>query len=171
MFPVLSNYQMVLVLSTMFLLLMWVFESFFLIKLYGKIKRGFKIWSKPLSNEAREYLINPANNIIVPHQINWGAPYYSFILLENNEVIVRPFTRAIFPIVGYVNLLEPNARLEYRGGVSHFLVFLLAFAYSYYFFILLYGLIVIINYLVLVRNLDDYLNKKVVHAQLASSRR
>ncbi len=171
MFSFLSNYQRVLVLSTMFLLLMWVFESFFLVKLHRNMKRGFKIWSKPLSNETREYLINPANNIIVPHWINWGAPFYSFIILKNNEAIIRPLTRAIFPCVGYVNLKKPNARLEYRGGVSHFFVFLLAFAYSFYFVIPFFALILIINYWIIVRAIDNYLNKKIMRNALVTNRK
>ncbi len=171
MFSLLSNHQRILVLSIMLLVLMWVFESFFLVKLHGNMKRGFKIWSKPLSNEMREYLSNPEKSIIVPHRFNLGVLVYSFIILESNEVIIRPFTRAIFPIVGYVNLLKPNTRLEYRGGVSHFFVFLLAFAYSFYFVIPFFTLILIINYWVLVRVLDNYLNKKVMRDSLVTSRK
>jgi hypothetical protein len=174
MFSFLSNYQRILVLAIMFLVLMWILESFFLVKLHGNKKRGFKIWSKSLSNDMREYLSNPANNIIVPHWFynnNEGAPVYSFIILENNEVIIRSATVALFPCVAYVNLIKPNAKLEYRGGVSHFFVFLLALAYSFYFVIPFFALILIINYWIVVRAIDNYLNKKIMREALVIGRK
>ncbi|MCJ7483825.1 MAG: hypothetical protein MUO31_12780 [Thermodesulfovibrionales bacterium] len=161
MFSFLSNYQIILVLAIMFLVLAWMLELFFLVKLSGNTKLGFKIWSKPLSSEAQEYLSNFAENIIEPHQIGWQAPVYSFIKVENNEVIIRPLRLTLIPCIAYVNLIKPNAKLEYRGGVSHFFVFLLAFAYAFYLVIPLFALMLVINYWVGIQVIDNYLNKKI----------
>jgi len=160
MFSFLSDYQRILVLTIMFFGLMWILESFFLVRLTGNIKRGFKIWSRPLPNEAQEYLSNLTKNIIEPHRIGFQT-VYSFIQVESNEVIVRQFHRTLIPFVAYVNLTKPNARLEYRGGVSHYFVFFLAFVNAFYFVIPLFALLLAINYWMEMRAIDNYLNKKI----------
>ena len=147
----------------MFLMLMWFIESFLLVKLRGNMKRGFKIWSKPLSNETRErlsLLSNPANYVIEPFRSR-GTIFYSFIMVENNEAIISPYPRTIFPCVAYVNLFRPQARLEYRGGISHFFVFVLAFAYAFYLVIPIFAIILVIDYWVGIWDIDNYLNKKI----------
>ena len=160
MFSFLSNYQKILMIAIIFLMLAYALESFFLIKLSGNTKRGFKIWSKPLSSKAQEYLSNLDGNIIEPHQINMQT-VRSFIKMEENEAIIRPLDLPPFPCIGYVNLTKPNATLEYRGGVSHFFVFLLAFAYAFYLVIPIFALILVINYWLGTWVVDDYLNKRI----------
>ena len=164
MFSFLSNYQRILITATMLLVLMWVVESFFLVKLYGNTKRGFRIWSKPLSNEMRAYLGDPTKNILVPHRIS-GNIIYSFIIKKRDEVIICPFNRTIFPCVAYVNLIKPNAKLEHRAGVSHFFALFLALAYSFYSFIPFFALILILNYWIEIRIIDNYLNRKIMRTR------
>jgi len=156
----LFNHQRILVLGIMFIALAWYFETFFLVRRFGKFKRGFKIWSRPLSSKAQEYLGNLAKYIIEPHRVNL-AMSYSFIKVEDKEAIICPYFRLFFPCIGYVNLTKSNAQLEYRGGVSHFLVFLLAFAYAYYLVIPVFILMLIINYWLGILMVDNYLNKKI----------
>ena len=160
----LSDHQGILVLGIMFLALAWYFETFFLVRRFGKIKRGLKIWSRPLSSKAQEYLGSLADNfakyIIEPHRVNL-AMSYSFIIVEDKEAIICPYYRLFFPCIGYVNLAKSNTQLEYRVGVSHFLVFLLAFAYAYYLVIPVFILILIINYWLGIWMVDNYLNKKI----------
>lgn len=145
----------------MFLVIAWYFESFFLIKHSGNIKRGFKIWSRPLSSKAQEYLLNdPPKYLIEPHRVKLQI-VYSFIIVADKEAIICPFDRLFFPCVDYVNLAKSNAQLEYRGGVSHFLAFLLVFAYAYYLVIPIFALLLIINYWLGIVLVDNYLNRKV----------
>ena len=160
MFSFLSNSQRILVIAIMILGLMWVLELFFLTKLSGKMKRGFKIWSKPLSNELRESLANPAKTIIEPHRYR-GTIFYSFIISENNEVIICSYPRTFIPCVAYVNLKNPKAKLEYRGGISHFFVIVLALVYATYLVIPVFALILTINYWVEIRSIDNFLSKKI----------
>ena len=156
----LSNDQRILVLTIMFLFLAWFFESFFLTRPFGKIRRGFKIWSTPLSYNAQAYLSHLTKYIIETRRVRL-ATTHSFVIVEDKEAIICPYYRSIFPCVGFVNLAEPNAQLEYRGGVSHFLVFLLAIVFPNYLVIPVFALILIINYWLSIWMVDSYLNKKI----------
>ena len=162
MYPILDNHQRILISAILFLVLLWALERFFLVKLSGNTKRGFKIWSKPLSSKLREYLTNLSENVISPYKFNFQT-VYSFIQVESNEAIVYSFHPALFLCVGYVNLIQPNAKLEYRGGVSHFLVFLLAIAYGFYLVIPIFALILVFNYWMEIRIIDRYLNKRSIY--------
>jgi len=156
----LSNDQRILGFTILFLFLAWFFESFFLTRRSGNIRRGFKIWSKPLSGKAQDYLTHLTKHIIETRRVRL-ATTYSFVIVEDKEAIVCPYYRSVFPCVGFVNLGEPNAQLQYRGGVSHFLVFVLAIVYPYYLIIPVFALVLIINYWLSIWMVDSYLNKKI----------
>jgi len=156
----LSNAQRILVLTIMFLFLAWFFESFFLTRRSGNMRRGFKIWSKPLSSKAQDYLSHLTKYVIETRRVRL-ATTYSFVIVEDKEAIICPYYRSIFPCVGFANLGEPNAQLEYRGGVSHFLVFLLALVYPHYLVIPVFALVLILNYWLSIWMVDSYLDKKI----------
>jgi hypothetical protein len=157
----LSDPQRILVLGIMLLAVTWFFESFFLVKRSGNIRRGFKLWSKPLSSKAQKYLLNdPPKYLIEPHRVKLQI-VYSFIIVADQEAIICPFYRSFFPCIGYVNLAKSNPQLEYRGGVSHFLAFILALAYAYYLAIPIFALIMIINYWLGIWSVDSYFNKRI----------
>jgi hypothetical protein len=83
----------------------------------GNIKRGVKIWSKPLSWEAGQLLET------LPRLTRYNR---SFILTKGREVLIateRPFWQTgrrdrRIPLIGYVNLNEPETRLEFRMPLS-----------------------------------------------------
>jgi hypothetical protein len=83
----------------------------------GKLKRGVKIWSKPLSWEAGQLLET------LPRLTRYNR---SFILIEGREALIateRPFWQTgrrgrRIPLIGYVNLNEPENRLEFRMPLS-----------------------------------------------------
>jgi hypothetical protein len=157
----LSDHQRILVIGIMVLALAWYFESFFLIKRSGNMKRGFKFWRKRLSSKAQEYLLSdPPKYLIEPHRVNLQI-VYSFIIVADQEAVICPFYRSFFPCIGYVNLAKSNPQLEYRGGISHFLAFLLVLAYAYYLAIPIFALMLIINYWLGIWSVDSYLNKRI----------
>jgi len=113
-----------------------------------------------LSSKAQDYLSHLTKYIIETRRVRL-ATTYSFVIVEDKEAIICPYYRSIFPCVGFVNLAEPNAQLEYRGGVSHFLVFLLAIVYRYYLVIPVFALLLIVDYWLAIWMVDAYLNKKI----------
>ena len=159
----LSDSQRILIVSVMLTTLLWVIESFFLYKLSGNVKRGFRIWSKTLSDNALELFRKfdePANYFIEPF-MSGGNIYYSFIVVRDNEAIISPAHHLLFPCVAYVNLSKTHPSLEYRVGISHFFVFVIAFTYSAYLIIPFFTLVLIINYWIEIRSIDNFLNKKM----------
>jgi len=93
----------------------------------GEIKRGIKIWSKPLSNEVRQYLIRLTNDYV---DENFLSIHQSFVRVKSQEILVSYKSWILatpFQYVGYVNLSLPNSRLEFRSSLPlHLFVVLLA---------------------------------------------
>jgi hypothetical protein len=83
----------------------------------GEIKRGIRIWSKPLSNEVRQYLSQLTTDYI---DENFLSIHQSFIRVKDHEILVCYKSWILstpFQYVGYVNLALPNSRLEFRSSL------------------------------------------------------
>lgn len=136
-----------------------VLESWFLVIPSGRKKRGFKIWSRPLSKREYEFL-NSKPLYFVKRYWRRGI-VYSFIRADDSEAIISPAFqgRILFPYVGYVDLSEPIPRLQYRTCLTlHFIPILLAFTHVSF----LIGLPVIaINFFVATKGIDRFLSYHV----------
>ena len=158
-----SDLQRILVVAAMLTLILWVIESFFLVELSGKTKRGVKIWSKSLSNSTLDLLKKldyPSNHVIEPFWSR-GRIIHSFIIFRNDEAIISPAPHSLFPCVAYVNFTKAHPNLEYRIGISHFFVFVIAFASTTYIIIPFFALTLAISYWIEISRIDNYLKRKL----------
>jgi hypothetical protein len=158
-----SDLQRILAVAAMLTLTLWVIESFFLVELSGKTRRGIKIWSKSLSNSTLDLLKKldyPSNHIIEPFRSR-GRIIYSFIIFRDDEAIISPAPHSFFPCVAYVNFSKAHPNLEYRVGVSHFLVFVIAIAATTYVIVPFFALILTISYWIEISRINNYLKRKL----------
>jgi hypothetical protein len=158
-----SDSQSILIVAIMLTFVLMGVESFFLVKLSGKAKRGVKIWSKSLSNATLDLLKKldyPSNHVIEPFKSR-GSTIYSFIIVRDHEAIISPAPHSFFPCVAYVNFAKTHPNLEYRGGISPFFIFAIAFASAPYFVIPVFALILAINYWAEISSIDNYLKGKL----------
>jgi hypothetical protein len=111
----------------------WGFVDLIALMRYeGKIKRGIKVWSKPLADELRKYLLSLSNPIIETRKNWFFETKIGFIRVENYEALIfyrRPHWGTSWPYVGYVNLSEADSILEFRSSLPMHL-FLLPFILS-----------------------------------------
>lgn len=108
------------------------FDLYFFIRYEGKIKRGIKVWSKPLSDNLRNYLLTLSSDVIETKKALFFERKTGFIRVENDEALIyyrRPHWSTSWPYVGYVNLSEPDCVLEFRSSLPMHL-FLLPFIVS-----------------------------------------
>src|SRR5574340_666044 len=67
----------------------WFFIDIILIQRFeGKIRRGIKVWSKELSNESWQYLLNLKADVLVHQKILFSSRKSAFIRIQNNEALV-----------------------------------------------------------------------------------
>jgi hypothetical protein len=149
-------------LFSLFCLIWGVFDVFRLIKPEGKIKRGFKIRTKPLSLDAKQYLMSISEDIIDRQKSFFGENISGFIRVRNNEVIIcsrDAKSGSSFPHIGYINLNLPEPVIEIRSSLPTHL-FLIPFVLT----------IILIPFVLLVAGLshygesasfDEFLNRKV----------
>lgn len=137
-------------------------ESYYLIRVEGKIKRGYRLWSKPLPDGAFQYLTGLSNDIVEPPTKTGFSKVYSFIRVEDREAIIsyrKPNWRTSWPYVGYVDLTAPEPKLEYRIALAlHILVLLLTYIIPFIpFLVLMMG----INFYVETKSIEAYIKGKV----------
>ena len=86
-----------------------------LFRVNGKLKRGFKIKSEPISNQTIYFLKNLNHNIVIRSQLFNSVT--DFILVKNNEILIqsrRKYWRTSWIYVGYVDLNQVSPVIEYR---------------------------------------------------------
>ena len=137
-------------------------ESYNLIRAEGKIKRGYRLWSKPLPDGALEYLSGLSREIVEPPIKIGFSKISSFIRVENGEAVIsyrKPGWRTSWPYVGYVDLTALEPKLEYRIALTlHILVLALTYIIPFIpFFVLMMG----INFYVETRAIEAYVKGKI----------
>ena len=134
----------------------WFFIDIILIRRFeGKIKRGVKVWSKELSNESWQYLLNLKADVLVHRKILFSSYKSAFIRVQNSEVLIycTPRTvRSSWPYVGYVDLTLPAHELEYRTSLPG-IIFLIPFT-------IIGVLIFVINFIFQTRAIDGFIEVK-----------
>lgn len=99
----------------------WGFVDLILLMRYkGKIKRGIKVWSKPLSDDFRNYFLSLQNDIVETRKTWFHESKIRFIRIENREVIIysrRPHWGTSWPYIGYVDLSGPEPVLQFRSSL------------------------------------------------------
>jgi hypothetical protein len=107
-------------------------DMILLMRFGGKIKRGIKVWSKPLSREAQQYLCSITADVIEKRKTWISDTRIGFIRVDNKEVLIqyrRPHWSTSWPYIGYVDLTEPDPILQFRSSLPTHL-FLLPFVLS-----------------------------------------
>lgn len=106
-------------------------QTFLLLKRGGnRIKRGLKIYSRPLTKEELEYLQNIETDIFTKRKqqfLSFIENTVGFIRVQDSERLIqfrKPRWSTSWPYVGYVNLAQPFPELEYRASLFMHLVLL-----------------------------------------------
>jgi len=125
----------------------------------GDIKRGFKIWSQPLTMEQLRYLKQLSGNVIEELHTTRQP---SFIQKNNDQILIfanNQTLRNTIPYLGYVNLSSPNPDLEFRSSLPIHLL-LIVFALSVFLFPFVV-IMFIIFFSTQKQSIEDFLQKKI----------
>ena len=99
-------------------LILGVVQMMLLVRKGGtRLKRGFKIYSRPLKVEEREFLQSLEEDIFTEEEVFYGTLDYGFIRQNNQGILIWANSfdwRSSWPSVGYVDLIQPNLELQYR---------------------------------------------------------
>jgi hypothetical protein len=151
---------------TLFFIFIWgVFDTYSLLKRTGKIKRGVKVWSEPLSESMRTFLESLTEDIIEERQFLFRKKVVGFIKVENGEVLIqyrRKSWSTSWPYVGYVNLRKANPVIEYRASLPMHL-FLTPFIVSIV-AIPFVGVLMVVNYLLERGAILSFIRKRMEQA-------
>jgi hypothetical protein len=104
-------------------------DTYLLIRHGGKLKRGFKVWSRPLTNDEQKFLASLKQDIVkIEERGKWiKRKSVSFIAISNGEALIRysnPSQSTSWPMVAYVDLMTPAPELEYRISAPGILLWL-----------------------------------------------
>ncbi len=143
-----------------------VFDTTFLLKRTGNIKRGVKIWSEPLSEATRDFFENLSEDIVEERKhLFLPSMVVGFIIAKNGEVLVqyrRKNWRTSWPYVGYIDLRKANLRIEYRASLPMHL-FLLPFVLTIV-AIPFVGLLMGVNFFQERNAILDFVHKQVIES-------
>ena len=141
-----------------------------LIRYEGKIKRGFKIWSKPLSDDLKNYLSSLPRDVIETKKTWFSEIKSGFIRVENREVLIysrRPNWGTSWPYIGCVDLSEPEPVLQFRSSLPMHL-FLLPFVLTGVFIPFVIGMMML-NYYMESTAIENFLRRKIIENNEQSS--
>ncbi|MFN8453103.1 MAG: hypothetical protein U0401_00265 [Anaerolineae bacterium] len=130
-----------------------VIDTAFLIKRTGKIKRGIRVWSEPLSPSMRAFLEGLTEDIVEERQLFFRKVKVGFIRVENGEAVIqyrRKYWSTSWPYVGYVDLRKVGP-IEYRASLPMHLC-LLPFILT----------IVVIPFVVLLMGVNYYMERGAI---------
>lgn len=137
-------------------------EAVFFIRLKGSLKRGFKVWSKPLPERFHKYLLSLDTDVIESKRFFFAPGNEGFIRVQGPEVLIRynrPFWGTSWPCVGFVNLSSPEPVLEFRSVyIMH--LFLLPFILSIVLIPFVAGMM-LFNYYLEITGIENFLKRKV----------
>ncbi|MCA9954599.1 MAG: hypothetical protein KC434_07760 [Anaerolineales bacterium] len=143
-------------------LILGVIQMMLLVRKGGtRLKRGFKIYGRPLKVEEREFLQSLEEDIFTEEEVFYGTLDYGFIRQNNQGILIWANSfdwRSSWPAVGYVDLMQPNLELQYR-------VPLLIYLALWPFVISGIGLILLplmyLNFRKQMTTIDDYLQQQI----------
>lgn len=103
---------------SMLCLILGIIETTLLIRKGGtKLKRGFRIYGRPLTIKEKEFLQALNEDIFTEDKIFLGTFDRGFIRQKNSEYLIRSRSydwRTAWPYAGYIDLTQPNPELQYR---------------------------------------------------------
>jgi hypothetical protein len=149
-------------LFALFCLIWGIIDIRMLVKPDGKIKRGFKIRTKPLSPDAQQYFMSISEDVIERQRTFLGERISGFIRVKDNEVVVfyrDARLRSSWPQIGYVNLNSSERVMEIRSSLPMYL-FLIPFALT----VIMIPFVLILVGIVYYResaSLTGFLNRKI----------
>ena len=139
-----------------------ILDLIVLMRFDGKIKRGVKIWSKPLPLGVRLYLSSLDKAVIEKRKIWFFEREIGFIRVENNEALVRyqrPNWSTSWPYVAYIDIVSPEPVLQFRSSLPMHL-FLLPFIISIVGVPFVF-LIMLVNYHMESTAIENFLKQKI----------
>jgi len=134
--PFLENVLIILILSLC--IVVWV-DRWYLLRYEGNIKRGLKIWSKPLPLNNLTYLNALEEDVVELYFDDAPQKKAAFIRKSNQEVVINYrtlyTTSNLWAYVGYVDLRSRHPRLEFRNSFfvslcSAIILFIMIFGYA-----------------------------------------
>ena len=100
-----------------------VIQTILLLRQSGdKLKRGVKLYSRPLTSQEQEFLQKVQEDIFTKRKqqfLTFIENIVGFIRVKDDERLIqfrRPKWGTSWPYVGYVNLAQPVPELEYRAS-------------------------------------------------------
>lgn len=112
----------------MMILTIWgMVDTVFIIRLQGKMKRGIRLFERPLPETTKQFLHALPTDIVVKRKMMIGEATVGFIRVQGNERLMqirKPRWRTSWPYVVYVDLNELTPVLEYRASLPVSLIFI-----------------------------------------------
>lgn len=112
----------------MMILTIWgMIDTVFIIRLSGKMKRGVRLFTKPLPEPTKQFLQSLATDVVVKRKMLIGEATVGFIRVQGNERLIqsrKPRWRTSWPYLVYVDLNELTPVLEYRASLPVSLIFI-----------------------------------------------
>lgn len=127
-----------------------------------RLKRGFKIYGRPLKIEEREFIQSLHEDIFTQEEAFFGPLDLGFIRQNNHEILVWANSldwRSSWPSVGYIDLMQPNLELQYRIPLLMYLA-LLPFVLSGI-GLLFIGPLIYMNFRHQMTTIDEYLQSLI----------
>jgi len=147
----------------------WI-ENYYLVRLDGRIKRGFKVWSKPIPEHLSKYLYSLHQNVVEYRKVGFSRVLSAFIRVENNEAIIqfrKPHWTSGLAYIGYIDLNAVNPQLEYRGSIFGYIPILIVSVLAILaaspavFVILFFGIMLYINFSIETKAIDGFIREKL----------
>jgi FtsH-binding integral membrane protein len=118
-------YMILFVIAWLFAIVCWfwsIIDVSILVRPNGKIKRGIRIRTRPLSLVAKQYLLSISKDMVERRKTFFGERVSGFICAKDKEIIICS-PNGGFPFLGYVNLNSVEPTLEIRSSLPLFLFF------------------------------------------------
>ncbi len=128
----------------------------------GKIKRGFRIWHKPLPKTMQNYLSSLSVDVLETRKGLFSERNTAFIRVEHNEALIyarRLGWQTFWPYTGYVDLSKPECVLEFRTSLPMHL-FLLPFIFSDVVGAILVAMLMALTFSVETKEIENFLERK-----------
>lgn len=111
----------------MMILTIWgMIDTVFIIRFQGKMKRGLRLFNRPLPESTKQFLQALSTDVVVKRKMMIGEATVGFIRVQGNERLMqtrKPRWRTSWPYLVYVDLSELTPVLEYRASLPMSLIF------------------------------------------------